>query len=336
MNGTGILNSSLTKKYVNIILPLFIGSVLAYLDRLNIAYAALTMNQDLGFTAKVFGMGAGILFWGYVLFEVPGTLIAHKWSPRKWIARIMITWGISCALMAFIQNEMQFYILRFLIGAAEASFYPVCYAVIIPRWFNVKERATAISIMLTSLLVSNIIGSPLAGMLLDLSWMGLKGWQMLFLIEGGIAFIFGFIIPFWLADWPKDVALPMFIGAIGMGWGSVVTHPILSFVLVCITAIGVYVGMGVWWTYPTSFLSGAAAAGAVSLINSVGNLGGWTGPYLVGFLKDLTGTFTWAYLYLAFSLAAAGLLILTLRKKLPTDHMAVLPTYGSKPKTGTD
>lgn len=132
------------------------------------------------------------------------------------------------------------------------------------------------------------------------------------------------------------VALPMFIGAFGMGLGSFVTNPILSFILVCITAIGVYVGMGVWWTYPTSFLSGAAAAGAVSLINSVGNLGGWTGPYLVGFLKDLTGTFTWAYLYLAFSLAVAGLLILTLRKKLPTDHMAVLPTYGSKPKTGTD
>lgn len=443
MNGTGILNGSLARKYMNIILPLFIGSVLAYLDRLNIAYAALTMNQDLGFTAKVFGMGAGILFWGYVLFEVPGTLIAHKWSPRKWIARIMITWGLSCALMAFIQNEMQFYILRFLIGAAEASFYPVCYAVVIPRWFNVRERPTAISIMLTSLLVSNIIGSPLAGMLLDLSWMGLKGWQMLFLIEGGIAFLFGFIIPFWLADWPKEVrwlsedekkvlaeqyeredqikssaknytvwealrdkevlklcliyfmwitgfwgfgfwmptilksvsgwsnasigwlivipmtlaligfivngisssrtgekrwhvALPMFIGAIGMGWGSVVTHPILSFVLVCITAIGVYVGMGVWWTYPTSFLSGAAAAGAVSLINSVGNLGGWTGPYLVGFLKDLTGTFTWAYLYLAFSLAAAGLLILTLRKKLPTDHMAVHSPDGSEPKTETD
>src|SRR5690606_18535682 len=101
MNGTGILNGSLARKYMNIILPLFIGSVLAYVDRLNIAYAALTMNQDLGFTAKVFGMGAGILFWGYVLFEVPGTLIAHKWSPRKWIARIMITWGLSCALMVF-------------------------------------------------------------------------------------------------------------------------------------------------------------------------------------------------------------------------------------------
>ncbi|CAB3394311.1 MFS transporter [Kyrpidia spormannii] len=418
-----------TRKYLHIILPLFIGSVLAFLDRLNLAYAALTMNKDLGFSAEVYGMGAGILFLGYILFEVPGTLIAEKWSPRKWVARIMISWGLACALMAFIHTDVQFYIVRFLIGAAEASFYPVCYAVIIPRWFSAKERPTAVSIMLTSLLVSNIIGSPLAGLLLDVSWLGFKGWQMLFLLEGGMALIFGIIVSFWLADWPKDVkwlsedekrvlaeqyerevaaksavrsytvwealrdkevlklcfiyfmwitgfwgfgfwmptvlksvsgwsnasigwlivipmavaligfivtgnssaltgekrwhvAIPMFIGAVGMGLGPFVANPLLSFILVCVSAVGVYVGMGVWWTYPTSFLSGAAAAGAVGLINSVGNLGGWVGPYLVGFVKDRTGSFTGAYLYLAFSLLVAGLLILTLRKKLPVDHPA--------------
>jgi ACS family tartrate transporter-like MFS transporter len=438
--GDGSVNDqTLTRKYMYIILPLFIGSVMAFLDRLNISYAALTMNKDLGFTAEVFGMGSGILFLGYVLFEIPGTLIAQRWSPRKWIARIMISWGIACVLMVFIHSEMQFYIVRFLIGAAEASFYPVCYAVIIPRWFNVKERPTAVSIMLTSLLISNIIGSPLAGVLLDMSWLGLKGWQMLFLLEGGIAVLFGFIVAFWLADWPKDVkwlsedekkalaeqyereiaeknsvksytiwealrdkevlklcliyfmwitgfwgfgfwmptvlkavsgwsnasigwlivipmtialigfvinghsssrtgekrwhvAIPMFIGTFGMGLGPFISNPFWSFVLVCVSAVGVYVGMGVWWTYPTSFLSDSAAAGAVSLINSVGNLGGWVGPYLVGILKDHTGTFTWAYLYLAFSLMVAGLLILTLRKKLPVDNIAVQST----PLSGSD
>lgn len=429
MDNLAIVGSIRRRKYLYIILPLFIGSVLAFLDRLNLAYAALTMNKDMGFSAEVFGMGAGILFVGYILFEVPGALIAEKWSPRKWIARIMISWGIACSLMAFIHSETQFYIVRFLIGAAEASFYPVCYAVIIPRWFNAQERPAAVSIMLTSLLVSNIIGSPLAGVLLGTSWLGFKGWQMLFILEGLMAFVFGIIVPFWLADWPKDVhwltpeekkalaeqferevavknsarkytvwealrdkevlrlcliyfmwvtgfwgfgfwmptvlksvsgwsnasigwlivipmtialigfiingnsssrtgekrwhvAIPMFIGAVGMGLGPFVTNPIMSFVLVCVSAIGVYVGMGVWWTYPTSFLSGLAAAGAVGLINSVGNVGGWVGPYLVGFVKDRTGSFTWAYLYLAFSLTVAGLLILTLRKKLPASNIS--------------
>ncbi|KLU60589.1 putative tartrate transporter [Peptococcaceae bacterium CEB3] len=442
MDNMAVVGNILRRKYLHIILPLFIGSTLAYLDRLNIAYAALTMNKALGFSAEVFGMGAGILFLGYIIFEVPGSLIAEKWSPRKWIARIMITWGIACSLMAFIHTETQFYIVRFLIGAAEASFYPVCYAVVIPRWFSPKERPMAISIMLTSLLVSSIIGSPVAGVLLGASWLGFQGWQMLFLLEGIIAFVFGLIVSFWLADWPKEVhwltqeektalaeqfeqeialknsarkytvwealhdkevlrlsltyflwitgfwgfgfwmptvlksvsgwsnasigwlivipmalaligfvingksssrtgekrwhvAVPMFTGAVGMGLAPFVTNPFVSFLLVCITAIGVYVGMGVWWTYPTSFLSGPAAAGAVGLINSVGNLGGWVGPYLVGFVKTQTGSFTWAYLVLALSLTAAGLLILTLRKELPTSDTRIPLGPKTRKQSGT-
>ncbi|MCC9294244.1 MFS transporter [Clostridium sp. WLY-B-L2] len=416
------VNGSLTRrKYINIILPLFMGSVLAFLDRLNISYAALTMNQDLGFSAEVYGMGAGILFFGYVVFEVPGTVFAEKHSPSKWLVRIMLTWGVVTSLMAVIRTPMQFYIIRFLIGAAEASFYPVCYSVIIPRWFNETDRPKAISIMLTSLLVSNIIGSPLAGVLLGLSWLSLRGWQMLFVLEGVMAIIVGVIYIFWLKDNPEDVnwltaeekksiteeskkeisekdkvrkytlwqamgdkqvikmcliyflwitgfwgfgfwlptvlksvsglsnssvsfliiipmtialigfivngnsssktgekrwhvAIPMFIGAAGMGLGIMVTNPVLSFILTCVTAIGVYVGMGVWWTYPTSFLSGPAAAGATSLINSVGNLGGWFGPYLVGFIKTRTGSYNGAYMYLTVSLLLAGIFILTLHK----------------------
>lgn len=425
MTSSAVKGSLKYRKYVHIVVPLFIASVIAFLDRVNVAYAALTMNKDMGFTAQVFGMGAGIFFLGYILFEVPGALIAAKWSPRIWVARIMISWGIVCGLMAFMTTEWQFYLYRFLLGAAEASFYPVVYAVIMPRWFDANERPQAISIMLTSLLVAAIIGSPLAGWLLGMPMFGLKGWQVLFFLEAIPAVLFGIILLYWLADWPKDakwltreekelltrqyeeevakknsakkytvwqafrdkevlklcliyfmwitgfwgfnfwmptvlksvsgwsnaaigwvivipmaitliafilvgnsssrtgekrwhVAIPMFIGAFGMGMGPFVTDPFMSLVLVCVSCIGVYVGMGVWWSYPTTFLSGPAAAGAVGLINSVGNTGGWVGPYLTGFIKDLTGSFQWAYVYLAFSLAVAGLLILTLRKNVPT------------------
>ena len=145
-------------------LPLFITSVIAYIDRVNIGYAALTMNKDLGFTAEMFGLGAGIFFAGYFLFEVPGALIAEKYSPRIWLARIMITWGAISGLMAFMHTAWQFYLIRFMLGAAEASLYPVIYATCIPRFFAAKDRARAIALLLTSLQVSAIIGGPLAGL----------------------------------------------------------------------------------------------------------------------------------------------------------------------------
>jgi len=417
------IKGSVTKrKYLNVILPLFIASMLAYIDRLNISYAALTMNKDLGFTAQVFGMGAGILFFGYIVFEVPGTVFAEKRSPSKWVVRIMLTWGIVTALMGFVHTQFQFYVVRFLVGAAEASFYPVCYSAIVPRWFNKKERAKALSILLTSMLVSSIIGSPLAGVILGITAFGFKGWQMLFILEGSMAFVFGIVLIFWLKDSPEDVkwltseekkairedyeseiaiknsvkkytlwealrdktvlklcfiyfmwvtgfwgfgfwlptvlksisglsnssvswlvivpmatalvgfvfngnstaktgetrwhiALPLFIGAVGMALGTLTSNPVLSFIFTCVTAVGVYVGMGVWWTVPTSFLSGPAAAGATGLINSVGNLGGFTGPYFVGFVKTSTGSYTAAYICLAVSLVIAGVAMLTLKSK---------------------
>ena len=416
--------SLIKRKYLSIILPTFVGSVIAYLDRVNIAYAALTMNEDLGFSARIFGMGAGIFFLGYVLFEIPGALIAERWSPRIWIARIMITWGMISFCMAFIRSDGQFYLVRFLLGAAEASFYPVVYASIIPRWFTPEERPQAIAVMLASLPISAIIGSPLAGWLLGYQVFDLKGWQILFITESIPAVIFGIAILYLLADWPEQArwltseerqdlttcykketaaktsmrhytvrealchreviklcliyflwitgywgfnywmpsalkevsgwsnfaigwlmvipmtlsliamiwvgssssetgekrwhgALPMFIGAVGMGFGSFVRDPLVNLVFVCITAIGVYSAFGVWWSYPTTFLSGAAAAGAMGLINSFGNVGGYVGPYLTGYIKDMTGSFLWAYVYLACSLAAAGGLMLTLKNKAP-------------------
>jgi sugar phosphate permease len=182
------------------------GSVIAYLDRVNLAYAALTMNKDLGFSASVFGMGAGIFFAGYVLFEIFGALIAERWSARIWLARIMVSWGVASGLMAFVRSEWQFYLLRFLLGTAEASFYPVAYASVIPRWFTPEERPRAIAFMLGSLPLSAIIGSPLAGWLLTCEVFTLEGWQVLFITEAVPAVAFGIVLWFWLKDRPQDAA----------------------------------------------------------------------------------------------------------------------------------
>ena len=186
--------SARRKAYVRILPPLFITSVIAYLDRVNLAYAKLTMNQDLHFSDEVFGLGAGIFFLGYVLFEIPGALIAERTSPRWWLARIMVTWGIVSGLMAFMSETWEFYLLRFLLGVAEASLYPVLYASCIPRWFGAQDRPRAIALLLASLQVSNMIGAPLAGWILGLSLPGLEGWQTLFLLEAIPAVLFAVIL----------------------------------------------------------------------------------------------------------------------------------------------
>lgn len=426
MDKSAIAASAKRKAYLNIVLPLFLTSVISYLDRVNISYAALTMNKDLGLTAQMFGMGAGIFFAGYILFEIPGALIAEKYSPKIWLARIMLTWGVVSGLMAFMTNELHFYVLRFLLGAAEASLYPVIYASCIPRWFNAQDRARAIALLLTSLQISGIIGAPMAGWLLGVPLFGLKGWQGLFVIESIPAVMLTFVIMYWMADRPSEAtwltaeekqflteqyekevavktaikqytvwqsfkepevlklciayflwitgfwgfnywmptvlksmsgwstlaigwlmtipmsaslltmlyighssskrrekrwhgAIGMFIGAIGLGVGVFIHDPLIAFFFVILAGIGVYAPFGVWWSYPTTFLSGTAAAGAIGLINSCGNVGGFVGPYVTGWIKQTTGSFAGAWVYLAVSLTLAGLLVLTFKKNLPAD-----------------
>ena len=198
--------SARRKAYVRILPPLFITSVIAYLDRVNLAYAKLTMNQDLHFSDEVFGLGAGIFFLGYVLFEIPGALIAERTSPKWWLARIMVTWGVVSGLMAFMSETWEFYLLRFLLGVAEASLYPVLYASCIPRWFGAQDRPRAIALLLASLQVSNMIGAPLAGWILGLSLPGLEGWQTLFLLEAIPAVLFAVILVRWMCDEPSQAA----------------------------------------------------------------------------------------------------------------------------------
>src|SRR6059058_1263089 len=182
---------------------LFILYIINYLDRVNVAYAALTMSKDLGFSDEVFGTGAGIFFLGYVLLEVPGALIVERWSARKWMARIMISWGLLTVVVAFVNTAHQFYWARFLLGCAEAGFFPGII-VYLHHWFRREDRAKVISIFMAAIPLSNVIGSPLAGALLGVHWHGIAGWRWLFALEGIPAVIFGGLTLFYLTDWPKD------------------------------------------------------------------------------------------------------------------------------------
>jgi sugar phosphate permease len=423
---SSVAASAKRKAYLNIVLPLFITSIIAYLDRVNLGYAALTMKADLQFSNEVFGLGAGIFFVGYFLCEIPGALIAERFSAKWWLARIMITWGIASGLMAFTTAAWQFYVLRFLLGVAEASLYPVLYATCIPRWFSAADRPRALAVLLTSLQISSVIGAPLAGWLLGVTLCGFQGWQILFLVEAVPAIVFGIILVQWMADWPRDaswltaeekaflahqyesevaaksavrhysvwqalrdrevlklcvtyflwitgfwgfgywmpttlqeatgwsnltvgwmIVIPMslsllamlwvghhsaktgekrwhgaagmFVAAFGMLLGMFATSPTVAFVSLSLVAIGIYAPFGVWWSYPTTFLSGAAAAGAIGFINSCGNVGGFVGPYLMGFLKDRTQSYASGWFILALFLVASGLLVLTFRRQVPTD-----------------
>jgi MFS transporter, ACS family, tartrate transporter len=394
---------------------LFILYVIAFLDRMNIGAAALQMPHDLGFTESVVGLGAGIFFFGYFLLEIPGALIAERWSARRWIARIMISWGLTTALMAFIHTARQFYLVRFLVGAAEAGFLPGVI-VYLTHWFRYADRAKAVAFFYAANPLSYVIGSPLAGVLMGLTWLGMKGWRWLFIIEGIPAIIFGVITIWYLTDWPaqakwlpdqerdwitnelqrekqakkrsygtwealrhRDVLLLTFCyfgamtGAYGIafwlptilkrlsgqsdlrvtlmaalpyvaafvaqqvnGWHSdrtrerrwhaalpvLVSGLALAFAVLyrenLVLALTLFVVAGgsfygfqpVFWAVPTLFLSESAAAASIGLINAVGNLGGFAGPMVMGYLVNRTHSFSAGLLYLVGSLFVSGILML--------------------------
>jgi ACS family tartrate transporter-like MFS transporter len=396
---------------------LFLLYVIAFIDRMNVGAAALQMPHDLGFSEGVIGFGAGIFFFGYFLLEIPGALIVERWGARRWIARIMITWGMITALMAFIHTERQFYLVRFFVGAAEAGFFPGVI-VYLTHWFRYQDRAKAVAVFYAANPISYIIGSPLAGLLLGITWLGLKGWRWLFIIEGIPAVLFGVITVFYLTDWPekarwlprdeqswitrelerekeakkrvrsysigealrhRDVilltscyfcamtgsygiafwlptilkrisgksdlkvtllaalpyvaafvmqqlngwhsdrscerrwhaAVPVFLCGVALALAVVYgAHPAISILLFIVAGGAFYGFQPCFWAVPTLFLSESAAAASIGLINAVGNLGGFVGPLVMGYLAGRTHSFAPGLLYLVASLFVSGVLML--------------------------
>jgi len=182
---------------------LFLLYVIAYLDRVNVSYAALQMKADLRLSDDVLGFGAGIFFIGYIILEIPGGILVEKWSARGWMARIMISWGIIAMLMGAVHTKNQFYAARFLLGVAEAGFFPGMI-VYLSHWFRYEDRAKAIALFMSAQPLSNMLGSPVSGLLLGVNWLGLEGWRWLFIIEGAPAVIFGFVTIFYLTDRPHQ------------------------------------------------------------------------------------------------------------------------------------
>jgi ACS family tartrate transporter-like MFS transporter len=186
------------------VLPLvFVLYIVAYLDRANVGFAKLRMASDLKFSEEVFGLGIGIFFIGYLLLEIPGALLVERWSARKWFARILISWGFISALTAFVHTPMQFYVARFLLGVAEAGFFPGII-VYFTHWFIRADRARALSGLVMAVPFSLMLGAPVSALLLDVHWLGLVGWKWLFILEGLPAVGLGLVTLFYMTDRPRN------------------------------------------------------------------------------------------------------------------------------------
>ena len=188
------------------ILPfVFLLYIVAYLDRANAGFAKLRMAADLRFSEEIFGLGFGIFFIGYLLLEIPGALIVERWSARKWFVRILITWGCMSAATAFVRTPMEFYVARFFLGVAEAGFFPGII-VHFTHWFTARDRSRALSGLILGVPFSLALGAPVSGLLLGVNWLGLHGWQWMFIVEGAPAVVLGIATLFLLTDRPRDAA----------------------------------------------------------------------------------------------------------------------------------
>src|SRR6266851_3590212 len=181
----------------------FLLYVVNYIDRVNVSFANLRMSADLGLTDRAYGLGVGMFYVTYVLFEIPGAIIVERWSARKWIARIMISWGMVTILTGFVHTAGQFYAARVFLGIAESSFFPGMI-VYLTHWFRLRERSQAIACLYAAVPAASLIGSPLAGWLLGVRWQLLAGWRWLFILEGIPAIVLGIITIFYLTDWPAQ------------------------------------------------------------------------------------------------------------------------------------
>jgi ACS family tartrate transporter-like MFS transporter len=415
--GASELERGAFRKIASRFLPILtIAFFLNLLDRNNIGYAALTMNKEIALTATQFGYGAGIFFLGYCLFEIPSNLAVYRYGARVWIARIMITWGLISTATIFVNGPSRFYFLRFLLGVAEAGFFPgVAY--FLGRWFPAEYRARMLAWFLVAIPGSPVIGGPISGLLFRLDGVaGLSGWKWLFVAEGIPSILVGIGLYWILRDTPaeakwlseqerrlviarivsepreqerkrlgsalKDVrvlilsivmlgftigsyavtiwlpqiikgsrfsntevgflsAIPYFfacggsilwaakvdrsgkkIGNVAMAClvstvGLVISVVSPSFVIsmigMAVALIGITSARAIFWTIPTRFLTGMAAAGGLAFINSVGTLGGFIGPSIMGWFKDRTGSFSTGLVAVSGFLLLASMFSMSLK-----------------------
>jgi len=413
--------TALIRKIAKRILPLVLAAYcVAYMDRANVAVAALTMNKELGLSAFTYGLGAGIFFLGYFIFEIPSNLILLRVGARRWIARIMFTWGILSAACAFVTGPTSFIVARFLLGVAEAGFFPGVM-LYLTSWFQDRFRGRIIATLFLGGPISNALSNIASGAILEMNGiLGLRGWQWVFIIEAAPAVILSFVILRTMIDRPSSAdwlnpderrwlerqldndraraeaqgrltlgralldsrvtalsvvyfllvtagygttfflpqimkglglsnlmtgvvsAIPYLIGMFALltwGWSSdrngerrwhliaatitasagfvaagMAGSSFWSLPAMCIAVVGIYGTRPTFWPLPSVFLSGTAAAGGIALINSVGNLGGYLGPSIVGWIKDSTNSFGIALYFLAACALAAGAVVFVARE----------------------
>ena len=408
--------ASPTRRHIAVrLLPfLFILYITNYLDRTSVAYAAIGMSRDLGFSDRVFGMGAGIFFISYVALQIPGALLVERWSARRMISATMIAWGSLTALTALVHTPGQLYFARFVLGAAEAGFFPGVI-VYLSHWFAREDRAKATSNFMAAIPLSFVIGSPIAGWILGHKWFAVEGWRWLFVMEGMPAILLGAVAFFFLTDWPGEAAwltpehrewidqklqeekqiavraitigqalksrailllaavtflnyfvfysfafwfptmlkrqsglsdlrvgllgaipylatfavmqvngwhsdrqrerhwhsaFPMFIAAVGL-LGLITQPRSIALSVIFFSMAGMAAAyLPTFWAIPTEILSQSAAAASVGMINALGSIAGFAGPYLFGYLHTRTGSFSYGLAVMVLSAIGGGLLIL--------------------------
>jgi MFS family permease len=383
----------ITLKLIPFLILLYL---IAYVDRSAVGFAKLHMGADVGIGDAAYGLGAGLFFIGYFLLEIPSNLMLERFGARRWFARIMLTWGAITMGMAFVQGPTSFYVMRFLLGAAEAGFFPgVLYY--ITQWFPVRHRGKILGLFILSQPIAMMITGPISGGLLGLEGVGgLHGWQWLFLCIGAPAILLTWPVLHWLPDGPKDVqwldqaekewlsgelrkdkrvlllalfylpvtlsiyglglwlptlikqfggsdlvtgfvssvpyifgiigllivprssdrlndryghlAVLYVIGALGLFLSAYLSVPVLQLAALCLVAFSLFSCTAVFWTLPGRFFAGASAAAGIALINSVGNLGGYIGPFVIGWLKEITGSLATG-LYFLSAVMVCGLIL---------------------------
>jgi ACS family tartrate transporter-like MFS transporter len=420
---TNSASTAIGKIQLRILPFIFLLYIVAFLDRVNIGFAALTMNKELAISAEQFGLLAGIFFFGYFLFGVPSNVMLHKLGAREWIAWILVSWGIVSACTGFAQNAVQLYVVRFLLGVAESGFFPgmILY---MTYWFRQRERAQAVAFFMTGLPISSIVGAPISGVILDhIHWLGVSSWRWLLVLEAAPAIVLGILtyrllpnrpadarfltqpekdwlaaelakeeksaqasgavsawkalgsgrvwylaiiyftiiigvyaMSFWLPQVVKGLsklysnttvgflvpiphicgliamlvlsrhsdrtqerrwhaAIPAILGGVALLVVGRVTSPALSIALLALMAIGVDSFFGPFWSLPSKFLTGVAAASGIALINSVGNLGGFVGPYVIGAVSKRTGSTSGGLAFVGVSMIVSAMLVLLLKDK---------------------